>query len=251
VNAGGALFQVGRTASSYQDEDDGSRYRLCPRKQSDLDAGPWYPAFGTISAGPGDRVTLVPVPANAIPTGFTAANPDDSGTIWVPSFWTPLTSNSGDLGANFNLRQEVPASELSRSGSQVRCTFEASTSEACTWSHVTIGQKAASGDAWDVESGTNTQVTFDAGSASKVASAGTRIVTDAITFSLDETKAHHVGEYFGGGTSSDNMRGRTATGFTNYIKFAADELNTENATGYSTFANIIRGMVGIEVPFVA
>jgi len=216
--------------------------------KSDLTTGPWFPVVGNVNVGPTERVTLVPVPVGAIPSGFTAMDPNVS-PIWVGSMWQPLTGAGGPLGAAFNLRQEIPASWIFRGGTQVRLTYQAATG-GMTVNHATIAQKAASGDAWDWQPGTDAQVTFSSAASSGAIASLTRMTSDVITYTLDETKAHICGIMHL--STTDNMASTSnPNGFANHILFSStDALNTADVSGYSTFANAVRSLVGIEVPYV-
>lgn len=212
--------------------------------KADLDAGPWYPAVTTGSG----RCTIVAVPVAAIPSGFTAYDPTDENDIYVASYWRQLTASDSDGWNGNNVRQQVPAANLSRGGSTIRVTLQAGDAQQATFSHATFMEQAGAGDAWD-GTGAVGELLFS-GVASGTAAAAGRITTDGLTFTLDETKAYIVGMYFGAGTGADNIKSLADGSFGAYFKAGADDISTANVAGYSSMGNV-RGVVGVEVLYAA
>lgn len=182
--------------------------------------------------------------------GASRAALDGAGVsgAWVTTFSQALTGNN--LGWNgFNLRNVINAAQMAESGSKVRLTLEGAavgagaedTQIASMW----IQHAAGAGDAYDMEAAP-TQVTVSA-SGSFVISIGTTVVTDEITFALDESKALVIAMYFNN-SAKDVVRQATAvTGASSYFRSAADEGSTANVTGYTANAGILRVINKIEV----
>jgi hypothetical protein len=164
---------------------------------------------------------------------------------WTTIHTSTLSSDSGGWN-NFNLRQWLPDTFYSTSGNQVRLNLEAGSAESATIGGMYIGHAAAAGDAWDFD-GTQVQVLVGA-SGSFVVPAATTIVTDAIDYAFDASKAFIIAMHFNGGTSSDTVRaGSVPLGANVYSKSGTSEVSTSNVTGYATGGNQLRLVKLIEV----
>ena len=157
------------------------------------------------------------------------------GGAWLQT--TAWTADGSAIGwGGLTLRQKIPASAFA-SGSMIRLTLRAGTGAACVIGKAYIQQKAASGDAYDFAS-TPVQLLFS-GSAGVSIAAATELVTDPLSFSVDDSKDHVVSMYI---TSGDTARKSTLSGWSSYYK-TGDDAATVNATGYSSSsfaANLIR-----------
>ena len=128
---------------------------------------------------------------------------------------------------------------------QVRVTFEAGSTEACTITNAYIGHAAASGDVYDFLA-TPAQFLFG-GATSKAVTAGTSFTSDFVNFKYNKTSALLISFYCGGGSSSDMIRRKgTVTNVTHYTKTANDAA-TVDKTGYTVSAVNLVGINKIEV----
>ena len=158
-----------------------------------------------------------------------------------------LTFSSNDPGyTDHNHRVRFGASELSTSGTAFRLTlYGPSSGTALSVTGMRAGHKASSGDAIDFD-GTQVAVTVG-GSATFSVGAGATVVTDWITYALDETKDFVVAFHTNGG----DIRRRANVDATNYdwwTKGGATEVATSDVSGYFENGSSDMAMVGrIEV----
>lgn len=152
-----------------------------------------------------------------------------SGASWEIAASATLGSNSAGW-SGFTLRQRIASAAISNTGgTKVRVTFVASTAGGFVIGNAYIGHQAASGDAYDFEA-TPTQLTFNGGNAGATVSAGSSIVSDEITFTIEASKNLIISMYFSG-TSA--VRSGNNGSWQAYYKNANDAV-TVNATGYTT-----------------
>lgn len=114
--------------------------------------------------------------------------------------WADLTNTTDTIG-NFGLREKIASTTFSVDGDYVRFKLQARPGETTTVTDSYIGQKASSGDAFDMESGTITQITWDSGGTGTTISAGQEKWSDWIAYSFDNTKDHLVSLGITGGFS--------------------------------------------------
>jgi hypothetical protein len=138
--------------------------------------------------------------------------------------------NSQNITGAYGLRHLVAANDLSDSGVSVRVHIYGNTLGTTTITDCYIGQKAASGDAYDMESGTITQLTFNTGQTGATLSAGQDIWSDWVAYTFTKTN-NHIISY---GTSDRVRIGFSLTATVYYKASAQAEAGTANVTGYST-----------------
>ncbi len=149
---------------------------------------------------------------------------------WLTNYSiSPADNSSGWV--NFTLGLRVESAQLSNTGgSQIRVTITGGSGEGISLAAVYIGMAAASGDAYDFET-TPTQVLFS-GSSSVVAAAGVAVVSDAVTFSVEASKAVLL-TTFADSAANDTSFQITAgqTGFAGFYK-SANEPALVDKTAY-------------------
>jgi hypothetical protein len=141
--------------------------------------------------------------SNGSPITYTEASGDTpkiSGADIV-STWTGVATeetegawSSGDAdlsSADWNFRMTVAAADIDNDGNSIVLRLEAHSTEDVTVVGAFIGEKASSGDAYDMESGTIEEFLWSSGSGTTV-SAGTTSDSDSLTFSYDESKDYII-----------------------------------------------------------
>lgn len=133
-----------------------------------------------------------------------------------------------------NITQAISAAALTLNGTKVRFLLRGPTSGSCTLTGMTIGHRAAAGDAWDTEA-TPVAVTVG-GNAAFTLAANVSTWSDWVMFALVETKALLCKYHF---NTNGNVRftDSAPTGFTYYTKSGASEIGTANVSGYNTGAD--------------
>lgn len=167
---------------------------------------------------------------------------------WQTTFSQTLNARVYAGFATYMLIQRIDAALLSVSGSKVRITFEANTTDPWDIEHCYIGQRDTGGDAWDqLASPAPTRITFSGGSNGFSLSAGQTIRSDEITFAFDHTASHLI-SVDNGNTGTTAPRGiGTLAGAVTYTKVADGEATTQNRSGYGTGASALFGINKIEV----
>lgn len=141
-----------------------------------------------------------------------------------------ITLLSNEFGwDNANIRQLIDSAALSQSGTPTRLTLYAG-SGGCTIDSMYIGQQALAGDPYDFDGG-QVQVTVGSATTFSIGVFGS-VVTDAIPFTLDDTKNLLISFHL---TTPATMliRGGQAN-VTMYFKAGASEASVSNVTGYTT-----------------
>jgi hypothetical protein len=157
---------------------------------------------------------------------------------WVPTFG-PITFNTNaGSWAGITVRQLIPASSLSTSGSFVRVKFEAPTNSSFVVAAAYIGPQLGAG--YDMAA-TPAELRFSGVSGFSIASSAV-IVSDETPFALDET-AGHIVSY---DVTSGNAR-YVASALDVYFKAAAAEAGVANVTGYSPAAGRTQAVSTIEI----
>lgn len=167
--------------------------------------------------------------------GATGANFATAGQISpsnaTTNTWTNSLNNNTTGWANFNVRLRVGAAVLTTSGVAVRLTMKGvSSGSTLSISGMFVGHRAASGDVYDFD-GTQVRVTVG-GSNSFTVAAGATVVSDWITYSLDEARDLVLSYY----TTSGDMRTLTGGSSTNldlWSKSGTSEIEVSNVTGYT------------------
>ena len=150
----------------------------------------------------------------------------------------------------YAMRQKIAAAALLLNGtSQLRITFNADTDTGTPHTFAIdqcyINHAAAAGNAWDFI-GAPTQVTFSGGSAGFNLSANGSIVSDDITFTIDNTKALIVA-FDWVDTGNQGCRGKaTLTNWSVYYKAGVNEANVTAPAGYTTGASNVAAISLIE-----
>jgi len=101
--------------------------------------------------------------AGSITTGDSVIITATEASIETVDSYDP--GDSFNSSGNRNFRVNVLASDINSDGGIVRVTLPAHTTENITVTGVYIGEKASSGDAFDMEPGTVTEITFDNGNS--------------------------------------------------------------------------------------
>jgi hypothetical protein len=91
----------------------------------------------------------------------------------------------------YNFRMWIAAATMSIDGDEVRVELTAHSTDETTIATVFIGEKAASGDDWDMEPGTIKELLFSAGSGCVMAG-GTTLYSDWETYNFDKTKDYII-----------------------------------------------------------
>jgi len=148
---------------------------------------------------------------------------------------------------DFNFRVLFAADTFSNDGVSVRIQIEAKSDATTTVVGAYIGQQASSGDAYDMQDGTITQITFDAGQAGASISAGQLKYSDVITYSFDKTKAYIVSIGV-----SDTYRAWTGqTGMQSYYRTAkSGNAGVADVSSYTTAtAGVVYGLERLEINY--
>jgi len=163
-------------------------------------------------------------------------NGSDLVTTWTAvegstDTWTPEAPGSGGDAADYCFRDLMPAATLGNDGYQIQVDAKAHPTANSVFTDVYIGEKAAAGDAWDMEPGTITQITWDTGGTGTTITAGTTKESDWIVYDFDKTKDYIIS--FG----STGAHIRSNSGTVHYKAGGASEAGTANVTGYTTNAS--------------
>jgi len=157
---------------------------------------------------------------------------------WSTTWSKSLTINGGTSG-EYSYRQVIAAADISTSGSTIRVTFTANSSGTnFVIQAAAIGER--SGSTANCVA-TPTQLLFG-GNAGTTITAGQSRISDALVFSLDETKSYIVIIDFASGATAAKY---ASSGFI-YYKALSDSYNQATVTGYSTAAQT-NGVSKIEV----
>lgn len=182
-------------------------------------------------------ITLTPTDFSGnvgTPQSFSVTVLDDWD--WVDSStWGAFTTASTGY-ASSTIRQVVPASALTQSGTHMRVQLSCIILGGAVIDKCYIGEKAASGDAYDMKASSPapTQITFNSGSAGVTLANNSQVYSDAIAFAIDETKDYVLTAHF---TSTTSQVGSTATsavsGANQYQRASIDEAASADVSGYS------------------
>jgi hypothetical protein len=170
-------------------------------------------------------------------SGDAVVNGSDLITTWTEDAGAPEALgelvHSGNGAAEFSIRNSLPADTMTNSGAQIRIEVIANDSVGGTTIVAAfIGEKASSGDVYDMEAGTITEILFSAGSGCALA-ANEALWSDWLTYSFDKSK-----DYIISVSTSDEWERRTHTDVPCYYKAGeSGESGTANVTGYNTMAN--------------
>jgi hypothetical protein len=142
---------------------------------------------------------------------------------------TPLNNDDTGISGYTSLTKLLPAVLLA-SANYLRVTLNGPSSGSCVINDFTVCQVAASGDAYD---GLAAPTPFS-GSASVTLTAGQVLVTDALAFAFDNTKAHIFGFNLGS-TTRVRYRSSLSSNHIHYKKAAVQEAdNADRGASYTT-----------------
>jgi hypothetical protein len=145
----------------------------------------------------------------------------------------PYHAESGwdfDGKGSYNFRMPINAGTFTVNGNQLRINLEASSTANLTIVGAYIGEKAASGDAYDIQTGTIKQITFNIGAASATIPTGTTLYSDWIPFNYDKSKNYIISIGTTGG-----FRAWSQSGYGAYRKDnAQNNAGSENVKLYTT-----------------
>lgn len=154
---------------------------------------------------------------------------DAGPTTWVQTWSsTPSTDQTGL--ENYSLRATLPAANISTSGSIIRLTITAHSGSSTSLDNVSIMEQSAGA----AGTGSIGQFAFS-GNPNVTISGGATVVSDQLSFALDETKSYLV--TFDIAASNGNVR--YAGSGTSYFQAAFNGYNTTSGAGYSTSASTL------------
>lgn len=170
----------------------------------------------------------------------------DPGT-WQTVFNATLTTNDTS-GTGLTLRIPFQLDSLTvptGTPTKIRITIAASTAAGCVFDTWYVGNRAASGDDWDFAAAP-TQITWDAGSASKTITASNSYLSDEINFSWDTSKGLVFSTYISTGSGGGRRVDPTGSVST-YYKAGATDVTTVDASGYTSHSTTTWWITKIEV----
>lgn len=181
------------------------------------------------------------------PTGGGGGGGGGGGT-WI-SVFTAACNAEGSIdfnSSNYNVRMVLPASSMTgTSATQMRLTLKSTPAHGPKISALYVGQQAATGDIYDFAT-TPTQVLFGGSPALSMAAGGIEYLSDAITITVDPTKAYVFSYAFNGAGSYSSYN--SMTGANMALKTSAGaSVSTVNVTGYTPNANLWAFVSKIEV----
>lgn len=160
---------------------------------------------------------------------------------WATSFSQTLADSSQIGLENYSFRQAIAASAISTSGTTIRVTISANAGATSTFDNISIVERSGS-----TENGTTTPTELKFSGASGVSiSAGGTAVSDALSFTLDETKSYLV--IFDFAASGGNAQRHSSAGDTTYFKAATNSWNVQSPAGFSSAATQTWSVSKIEV----
>ena len=156
-------------------------------------------------------VTMVDSATGLIGANAVGAKPIINGADVIDT-WVNLSGAAGwgagvtfastGSAADFNFRMIVPASTLASDGTEVQIEIIGHPSVSTVFVDCYIGEVASVGDAYDMEVGTITQITFGDTAGFTIA-AGNSITSDFVTYSFDSSKAYIISVGSTGGHYGD------------------------------------------------
>lgn len=178
---------------------------------------------------------------------YDAASDCYQPTLVTATSMTNKAFNANGLGwSGNNMRQIIAAAQLSTSGTRVRFRLRGPSSGPSVFTGMTIGHKAVSGDVWDMDA-TPVPVTVGGVAAFTLATSA-NVLSDWITFSLDETKDLVVAGHFSTTSDMRRIESLSTSDFLLYSKAGSSEITTANVSGYSLTGSGWLGVVeAIEV----
>jgi hypothetical protein len=142
--------------------------------------------------------------------------------------------NDYDGSGPYNFRMPVHAGTFTVDGNKIRINVEASATEDLTIIGAYIGEKAASGDMYDMQAYTTKQITFNQGATSASIASGETLYSDWIPLNYDKSR-----EYIISLGTSGGYRAWSTSGYGSYYKKnALNNANILNANYYVTSADV-------------
>ena len=161
---------------------------------------------------------------------------------WVTSFTYTLADGSQVAGyADWALRQAIPASAISTSGSTIRVTIKGNATVTAKYDNISIVERSP-GTVNGVT--TPTELKF-AGASGVTIAAGAEAVSDPLVFSIDETKPYFI--HFDVASVNGAFQRHATAGDDAYYKVATNDWNTQSPTGYTLITPYMFGVSKIEV----
>lgn len=156
-----------------------------------------------------------------------------TGSAAFQTTWTDtLDTDYVVTGQGYSVRNVAAAATITQSGTQVRVTFIASLATgSMVVNHASIVERSGS-----TENGTTvpTELLFSGVSGFTLTQGGS-IVSDALSFTLDETKSYLL--IIDTDTTADGLRFHNGAGDGAYYKAAAATYNQQTATGFAATTN--------------
>ena len=161
---------------------------------------------------------------------------------WVSSFSYTLADGSPSAGyTDYALRQAIPASAISTSGSTIRVTIKGNATVTSQYDNISIVERSP-GTVNGVT--TPTELKFSGVSGVTIA-AGAEAVSDPLVFSIDETKPYFI--HFDVASVNGAFQRHATAGDDAYYKVATNDWNTQSPTGYTLITPYMFGVSKIEV----
>lgn len=164
--------------------------------------------------------------------------------VWADWLGPYQAGNSSGDWSNFTVRQLIPMSAVSGSGSRFRVVLTAPDAYPTDFAETWIGQQAASGDWWDFD-GNQVQALFG-GSASVSLAAGETVESDDIVIDLNDSTGIVVGIHFGSGTPQVPRAGGYASDF-KHAWPANRGTNSAGNTAPSMYGSSTNAVYGVDV----
>ena len=182
-----------------------------------------------------------------VPSSGSAGNPIIFGSYTgssseTVSEWTQveesvapytMTTDGGSPSTDYGFRTLI-SGEFSNSGERIRIKLEAHSTSNSVIADSYIGEQVASGDNFDMVSGTITRITWDSGGTGTTISGGTEKWSDWITYDFDHTKNYIISI----GSTIYYRRSDAEAGTTWFKSDASGEAATADVTGYDSSSNV-------------
>ncbi|MBW2106756.1 MAG: right-handed parallel beta-helix repeat-containing protein [Deltaproteobacteria bacterium] len=153
----------------------------------------------------------------------------------TPETWAAWTMDVDAAGqGEYNMRSLIPNASFAASGDQIQIKLEGHTANQTILDSVYIGEVASTGDAWDMESGTITEITFASGSGVTIA-AGNTATSDWVTYAFDKDKDYFISY---GVNAATYLRLDINEGQSYYKADVSADAGTANVTDYTGINNV-------------
>ncbi len=160
----------------------------------------------------------------------TGAVYDAADHYYSPRGWqlNDFATSGGAAATRHTYRAVVPGSVIG-SGTKVKVRFRSGTGGSTQVSDVYISEQAASGDDWDMDGGTRSQLLFSGSGTSPSASGGGTIESDELTYPIDAAKTYVISFYkaWSSGNSNDAFSALGA-GIDTYTWYSTNNAATQD-----------------------